>query len=589
MTKGVSGSNPNNIGAVNGVPAQNPPQAAPNGIAPAQNAGQGAQPQGAQNVGLSDASAKPSLNRRIEKGLIAFQKAESSGAGKLAQAIGQGKIGFSITDPRKEDVAKFGKDAGRELKLDVLTRENGGVGVTFSDVHSATSKVISTTSGALKVVHGKDWGKLNDTTKNIAQTSTALTGIGAVFGGVSVVAGTVKLVRDVVIDSTVEDDRTEVAYIMERFDPETGKVYKRGVAKEDWSEATEDKAALEKLIKFANMDGADRLRTNAQAVGDRISQVKDLAMSSTSFASSVVTMAGQTVPGLGIAVSTIATANSVWNIGKEVVALNNNRRAAEATKDNPVLQALSKHVQQERLYNGRKELLTGVTNAAGLAATVAGAAAFGVGSVVAGAVAGAATVAVSVGVAGFNAVHEKTLKERRAEGDVAFNAVKGQLANMASGDELPELPDLAAKENIGLTERLTLNMLREGDPKGQKDVVKFLRELGVSDATITKLRVQNEATALKTLQSALYKDKLKWKHFDVVGTFQSLGRITGITQLGYKLASLADKLGTKIHNAKEAFIKTDFAINHLSPRITNYDGLHNWKGWGELAPDYPDY
>jgi hypothetical protein len=278
------------------------------------------------------------------------------------------------------------------------------------------------------------------------------------------------------------------------------------------------------------------LRSHGQVTVDRLSQIKELTITGTGIASNAVKVAGLTTPGVGIAFAAVNTINSGWNAAKSVVALNNLQHAVKDAAGNPVLQGLAKHIEQERLYNARKDLLSGVANATVLGASIAGAAVVGVGAVAAGAVGGALSIGVSIATANFTAIHERTLEHRRENGEAAFERLRDGLTTASNGAQNHPAVDFGNKFNIGLAERAALHQLRHGSVEERGEVVAFLKTFGLSKQTITKLQVLEENAALKTFQNALYKDKVSWKHVDVKQTFVSFARIVGLAQLKNKIA-----------------------------------------------------
>jgi len=370
-----------------------------------------------------------------------------------------------------------------------------------------------------------------------AAASTGLTGINTAFSGIAVIKSSAELVRDLSLDALAHKDRKEAQALLKNYEPKTGVFSDPATGKPVSDE--ENQKLTAQLKGLLGKGGSDRSRTATQIAGDRLSTIRDTAISGATVANTALTLAGaaaKVTPGLSQAISAVSAAKTTWQATTNIVALNNIQHAAKQAKNDLLLQAVAAHVSQERVYNSRKNIVNAAVNftavGVGIAALAAGPgapAALAVASIVTT----AATTAVGLGVTAFELGHAYQLSQRRKEGSAEALAL---FKEAVSNDALSKVNRdqafiaLADPKNIGLAERALIDRLQNGSPEEVKTAVKFLEDFGLSKGTISKLKLASPDKALTALQSALYTDKVavKLAGFKQIGF--TLGKVTGISQ-----------------------------------------------------------
>lgn len=426
---------------------------------------------------------------------------------------------------------------------EVLTKEKtialseeavAGVGLAASKAWSVGTTITYGLSGASKFNALKD---------SVAGTPVAggafapIGGINTAFSGIALIKSSAELVRDISLDALAHKDRQVAQSLLKNFDPASGR-FSDPVSGKPVSDE-ENQKLTDQLKGLVNKSGGDRSRSTGQVAADRLSTIRDVALSGASVTNSVLTVAGiaaKATPGLSQALSAVSAAQTTWKAGVNIVALNNIQHAAKQAKGDPLLQAIAGHVAQERVYNTRKNIVGAAVNftavGLGVAALAAGPgapAALAVASIASSAL----TTAVSLGTTAFELGHAYQLSQRRKEGsEEALALFKEAVGNDALSDanKADAFKALGDPKNIGLAERALIDRLQNGSPEEVKTAVKFLEDFGLSKGTISKLKLANPNTALSTLQSALYTDKVAVKLAGFKQSFFTLGKVTGVSQ-----------------------------------------------------------
>lgn len=508
------------------------------------------QPQGPQAQTLTQANrttAAQALGMQAVKSTEAVRKfganfvdAALSAKNELGETVGV-KVLSNIVTSEEARTDGFGTEGWR-----VNARKVAGLGsAAFKQARGLAAVGAKGVTDIAKNDHYKS--AIAESTKNAATSAgQTLGGIGAGLAYAAVVKGSAELVRDAVLDAGAAVDRHEFQALVKNYrasddtflDPSTGKY-------------AEDPAKLAQLRELLGKKGADRARSNAQALVDRGSQAKNLTINSATAVASTFTavgkaaaevtlgkVAGNLIPGLNIAVTGLSAANSIWNTGVNIVALANAEQAKANAKGDVVLESISKHILQERTYNTRKHLLATATNTLAFSLNVAALAA---GPAAPGAIAVAALVSTglstgaAVAIAAWDIGHGSLLNSRRgkvSEDDLtqALLAYQSQSGgNEAIKSELKEF--LSSAKNIGLAERALLSQLRSGAPEDAERASQFLHDLGLKKGTIARLKLEkNPEAALKTLRQAIYTDKVQYHVASAKSVLSAFGRIVGVTQ-----------------------------------------------------------
>ena len=298
----------------------------------------------------------------------------------------------------------------------------------------------------------------------------------------------------------------------------------------------------QRLQELAGNKGADLTRSRKKAAADRLTDLKDLAItglgittSSLLVAESLSSTAAKALPGVAIAASTISAIHSGIRSGIQVAALNNLANAEKKT-DDPLLKALASHIKKERTNRARKHLANTAVNTFSAGASIA-LAASGVGAPAALVAAGALGTATSIGTMAFDALHNRKLAKTREKA----------AEMMTLGQPMESM----AKESIGVAERAFLMRLRSSQGKELKASIAFLHNLGVAENTIKRLQLAPEAAALKTLQKVIYNDKLKFKGLMLKQTGKTILHISGLTTLGKRIKNGSLWLSGKLITAAQ--------------------------------------
>lgn len=381
---------------------------------------------------------------------------------------------------------------------------------------------------------------LKDSVKSIPIDKVAFSGVNGIntaFAGIAVIKGSAELVRDLSLDALAHKDRQTAQALLKNYDPKTGSFADPATGKPVSDE--ENQKLTAQLKELVGKKGGDRVRSTGQVVGDRISTIRDTAISAGNVTNAALSLAGvaaKATPGLSQALSAVSAAQSTWKAATNIVALNNIQSAAKQAKGDELLQAIAAHVSQERVYNSRKNLVSATVNFAAVGLGVAALAA-GPGAPAALAVASIASSAISTGVGlgitAFELGHAYQLSQRRKEGSAeALELFKEAVGNDALTDanKAEAFKALADPKNIGLAERALIDRLQNGSPEEVKSAVQFLENFGLSKGTISKLKLASTDKALSTLQAALYTDKVALRAAGFKQSFFTLGKITGISQ-----------------------------------------------------------
>lgn len=518
-------------------------------------------PQGKQNGSVQEtsftsvslkggANIKPA-SEKAESLLLTVKGASSSTAFKHLDNLFTGNnAGFS-------QIGSLGKViSGSE----VLTKEQtialseeavAGVGLAASKAWSVGTTITYGLSGASK------FDALKDSVSGTPVAGGAFAPIGGIstaFSGVALLKSSAELVRDLSLDALAHKDRQVAQSLLKNFDPASGR-FSDPITGKPVSD-DENQKLTDQLKGLINKSGGDRSRSTGQVAADRLSTIRDVALSGASVTNSVLGVAGiaaKATPGLSQALSAVSAAQTTWKAGVNIVALNNIQHAAKQAKNDPLLQAIAGHVTQERVYNSRKHIVGAAVNftavGLGIAALAAGPgapAALAVASIASSAL----TTAVSLGTTAFELGHAYQLSQRRKEGsEEALALFKDAVGNDALSDanKAEAFKALADPQNIGLAERALIDRLQNGSPEEVKTAVKFLEDFGLSKGTISKLKLANPSTALSTLQSALYTDKVAVKLAGFKQSFFTLGKVTGVSQFASFIKGKWDQ-----HQARKA-------------------------------------
>ena len=381
--------------------------------------------------------------------------------------------------------------------------------------------------------------------RQFIKTYHSMQGIAAVTGGLSFIQDTITGAWHAIKDIRHHSDRKQTQTLLKLYDPQTHKLVGR---------PTHLKTLKQRLITTAS----DLSRSQSQMAVDHLVRAKDLLAKGTSTAESSLIFAGgfsstaaKSLPVFGIVSSAIATAHSAIKTGTQVVALNNLAKAKAATND-PLLKALARHIKQERTIEARKHLLNTAIGAAFTGVSL-GLTASGVGAPAALIATGTLGTATGLGTMAFDLYHNRKLTKAR-EGSETLMAAKESLAALV-------------RDNIGVAEKAFLLRLRNAEGKALSDCIEFLRDFGVTDNTIKKLQLAPEKVAMKSLQTVLYQDKVKFKGLQLQQTGKTLLHVVGLTALGKRIRSgslwLAGKLRPKRkEQAQQGVISTGHSLTY---------------------------
>jgi hypothetical protein len=513
----------------------------PLGLAASESDRPALDPKGQQNGSLQQTSfAKVALKSGdgaghiAEKALLQVKGISDHTAFKHLDNLFTGnKAGFTQIGSLGK-VISGAKPLTKEQTIALSEEAVAGVGLASSKAWSVGRTITFGISSAAS----KD--ALKDSVSSVPIDKVAFNGVNGIntaFAGIAVIKSSVELARDVTLDVLAHSERRDAQALLKQYDPKTGQfsdpVTGQPVDAEENSKLT---AQLKELI---SKKGGDRSRSAGQIAGDRLSTVRDIAVSGanvTNAALSLANVAAKATPGLSQALSAVGAAQSTWKATTNIVALNNIQHAAKQAKGDHLLEAIAAHVQQERVYNSRKNLVSAAVNftsvGLGVAALAAGPgapAALAIASIASTAV----TSAVGLGTTAFELGHAYQLSQRRKEGSAEAlalfkEAVGNDALSQANKDEA--FKALANPKNIGLAERALIDRLQNGTPEEVKTAVEFLENFGLSQGTISKLKLASPDKALTALQSALYSDKVKLTLAGAKQSFYSLGKVTGISQ-----------------------------------------------------------
>jgi len=540
---------------------------------------------------LSTAFAKEA--RGLEKGYVEIKELGDHTAFKHLDNLFTGnKAGFT-------QAANFGKViSGSHLltkqETIALSEEiTAGVGL-FSkkswDVGRGIASGISSASS---------FDSLKDSVANVPLNKIAVTsasGINTAFAGIAVLKSSTELARDLTLDAFAHKDRATTQALLKNYDPGTGTFTDPATGKPVSED--DNRKLTAQLKELLDKKGSDRSRTSGQIAGDRLSTIRDTAISSASVVNSALFVAGaaaKVAPGLSQAISAVSAAKTTWQATTNIVALNNIQHAAKQAKGDELLQAIAAHVSQERVYNSRKNLVSAAVNftavGVGIAALAAGPgapAALAVASIVTT----AATTAVGLGTTAFELGHAYQLSERRKEGSAdALALFKEAVGNdaLSEANKAEAFKALADPKNIGLAERALIDRLQNGSPEEVKAAVTFLENFGLSKGTISKLKLASTEKALTALQSALYSDKVKLTLAGAKQSFSSLGKVFGILQFASFVKGKWDRFQIKRENGGFAPFEsliTKSARKGTASLITGLDSQIQQRKDGKVSDSF---
>jgi hypothetical protein len=448
-------------------------------------------------------------------------------------------------------VISGGKPLTKEQTIALSEEAVAGVGLASSKAWSVGRTITFGISSAASN------DALKDSVSRVPIDKVAFSGVNGInnaFAGIAVIKSSVELARDVTLDVLAHSERKEAQALLKNYDPGTGK-FSDPVSGQPVSD-DDNKKLTAQLKELLGKKGGDRSRSAGQIAGDRLSTVRDIATSGATVANtalSLANVAAKATPGLSQAISAVSAAQTTWKATTNIVALNNIQHAAKEAKGDKLLEAIAAHVQQERVYNSRKNLVSAAVSftsvGLGVAALAAGPgapAALAIASIASTAV----TSAVGLGTTAFELGHAYQLSQRRKEGSAEAlalfkEAVSNESLSQANKDEA--FKALANPKNIGLAERALIDRLQNGSPEEVQTAVKFLQNFGLTNGTISKLKLASPEGALSTLQTALYSDKVKFTLAGAKQSFSSLGKVTGISQFASFVKGKWDQ-----HQAKKA-------------------------------------
>lgn len=532
------GGGPDPAGAAPGSRAQAKPLDALH-LQPSQPLGLALQPQGKDGTGLAQAPDGPTAqavsdsfkHQAPSKDPAPLVKLALAADGALGKLSGLAVLNNLVSGEGANLEGWADKD-GRQ----VAREASGLAGKAISQGRAVAGTVASIVSQTAK----------DQATQANADASKVLGGAGTALSYAGVVKGSLELLRDTALDVSAVQDRKTFQALLKGYrpsddtflDPKTGAY-------------VADEARLDQLKALLGKGGADRSRSNAQALVDRGSQVKNIGLDSAwavagtfsnvgkeAATAAIGKVATQLIPGLSIAATGLSTVHSAWKTSVNIVALSNAEQAKANAKGDPVLEGISQHILQERTYNARKNLLSTVVSGVSFGINVASLAA-GPGAPAALAVASMVSFGLSTGtslaIAAWDVGHGSLLANRR--GRVSEDDLVKQLSAFQEAANDPVIKQevkqfLSAPQNIGLAERALLHQLRQGGPEASAQAARFLHDLGLKDGTIARLKLlPNGESALKSLRSAIYTDKVSVRLAGPKAAFSALGRVVGLTQL----------------------------------------------------------
>jgi hypothetical protein len=249
----------------------------------------------------------------------------------------------------------------------------------------------------------------------------------------------------------------------------------------------------------------------------------------------------------------LRTADSLWKVGTGASAISTLRAAVKSSNNHPVLLALAKHTETQRVAKGRIDLATAALTGAGMGLQIAAAVAGGPLALgLAGGVTGAAVAFGGVALTGkvFKEGFELNRERNAAEADF-----KSLVPTDRAGVE-------AMYRNGSLAELAALDMLRNGSPEDKNAVASFLKTFGLSDKVIFGLSVMKHDDALGLLRKKLYRDAVDTKaaNKDKSAFRVFTSRLKSIGQIFYKRSEKSFSLET----ALKRFDPPRFALESLA-------------------------
>lgn len=341
--------------------------------------------------------------------------------------------------------------------------------------------------------------------------ATQVSGIYGILTALQVAKWTSDLGINTTLDIARTKKRQEVLDTLKTYNPVTRRFYDPVTLREH--DDPNKMKQLRDLIStktnpWATGSGGEVCRKTSQLVSDRLYSMRDIAVKSSNAAVYLGGIAGN-LPVLSIISHGALIVANAQKSAENIIALQNTKQAKISTNDE-ALKALATHIKQERVYQARSGLAWTGSYALSLAGNVTMMAGGGVFAVPLVAIAGVINVGVTVGTTIFDFVHARTLAKRRQANTQDYTQWKSLIPKDHQYRNA-YLTMLKNKKNIGLAERYTLDRLRHGSDADRQQIVQFLRDLGLSKVTINKIQLHNnEDVALKTLQGALYTDRLNY-------------------------------------------------------------------------------
>ena len=431
---------------------------------------------------------------------------------------------------------------GRQLNASVKLRNRVAVAaaVVFSAFGYAHATSLFAVGSARKYWPYPGGKNMSFSTDRYLRSSLAgLRGISVIADGITFFQSAGDTVLHAVSDLSLRKRRIKAQALLAEYSSET----RRGQA----TGGNDQQAVSTELAELCGDHRySDLYRSSGQVVCDRLIEINSFLMSMSRFFQSAIQfqslfsqLSRLPFEGLCFSLSCMSCMQTWVKAAADVSALNNLASAAAATRD-PLLQALSGQIKQERSLAARKKVFSAGFKTASLGARAVipvsclAVTPFG--------------IVLDMGMELFDVLHMKNLEEQRNK-----------------DYEIPEdgtLLESLARENIGVAERAFLRRLRHAQGHHLQESITFLRHLGVSDTMIQKLQLVPEDMALRTLQELLYNDKLNFKGLSLGQTAESLSHIMGVSALGKRIksGSLWLKENLSGHNGYSLAAKCDRSL-----------------------------
>jgi len=360
---------------------------------------------------------------------------------------------------------------------------------------------------------------------NAAEAAKIAGHVATAASGIATAASLIDLGRNIRADLKASAGRSDLDSALQAYDAGT-------------SDASD--ASFQQARKLVEKYGPAVLDGRKDAAVARLIDIKKATLAATTTAVGTVEWAGATVaPGFGIANMALRTADSLWKVGTGASAISTLRAAVKSSNNHPVLLALAKHTETQRVAKGRIDLATAALTGAGMGLQIAAAVAGGPLALgLAGGVTGAAVAFGGVALTG------KVIKEGFAlnrERNAAEADFKSLVPTDRAGVE-------AMYRNGSLAELAALDMLRNGSTEDKNAVASFLKTFGLSDKVIFGLSVMKHDDALGLLRKKLYRDAVDTKaaNKDKSAFRVFTSRLKSIGQIFYKRSEKSFSLETAL-------------------------------------------